>query len=279
MKCRKVTIVVLNYINYAETIECVESLFCQDYENYHILIVDNGSENESAEQLKKHFGKEDRVAVIRSRKNYGFAKGNNIGIHYARTRLGAEYVLLLNSDTVVDNPQYLRTLINADESDVGVIGSGIVQSDNMKMKRICRHVFFPNTLFFYLASLCESKNSFRGKEFFEKFLAGKEGAYIIHGCVMLLTPAYFRHYKGLDSRTFLYCEEELLYLRCLSAGLRQKVVEDVSLLHKCGRSTKFLYKYKKQAFLQYMLPSYKFVVWESIKYGYKKHGSRIFGSK
>lgn len=265
MKCRRVVIVILNYMNYQETEECITSVLQQEYDNYHILVVDNGSNNESYSFLKKRYINTQNVSVIKAGKNYGFAKGNNIGIHYAKNKLGAEYVMLLNSDTVLTDPLYLKRMLNEDEKGVGVIGSSIKQRDNKNLRKIYRYVTFPGTLFCYFKILFDKQGFAQWQSLLEKRLSKCEGSYILHGCVLLLTPSYFDFYIGLDARTFLYCEEELLYLRCKKVGLEEKLVEDLSLFHKCGRSSEVLYKNRSNIYYKYLLSSYKYVLWESIK--------------
>lgn len=261
---KKVVIIILNYINYKETEQCVKSILKQNYNNYHILIVDNGSNNASYYYFQKEYGNNKKVSVIKTGKNYGFAKGNNIGIYYAQNRLNAEYVMLLNSDTVINDCEYISKMVESDSAGVGVIGSKIIEPDNKIITNMYRYITFPATVFYYLKLFAEYRDHPLYQIFGEQRLKNYEGTYILKGCVLLLTPAYFRHYKGLDPRTFLYCEEELLYLRCKKAGLKEKLNDNVYLYHKGGQSTKILYRNKRKNSLKYMLASYKFVLLESI---------------
>lgn len=265
MKSKRLVIIILNYMNYQDTKECVCSILKQEYDNYHILIVDNASQNESYPYLKKMYEKNSLVSVIRAGNNYGFAKGNNIGIHYAKDKLRAEYIMLLNSDTLLTEPLYIKKMIEGDEAGIGVIGSKILQPDNRNIRKIYRYVTFPGTLLLYLKFFCESRGFKEIQKLLECKLVNCKGDYILQGCVLLLTPAYFQMYDNLDSRTFLYCEEELLYIRCLRAGLHEKLVDDALLFHKGGQSSEILYNNDVNIYNKYFLSSYKFVLWESIK--------------
>ena len=245
MNEKKLVIIILNYLNYQDTEECVNSILNQIYKNYHILIVDNGSSNESYAYLKSIYKSSSIISIIRTR------------INYAKRNLGAEYILLLNSDTILNEPLYIKKMIENDEDDVGVIGSKILLSDNTYMKKIYRYVTFPATEICYLKVLCENMKFYELQKILEYKLLEYKGNYILHGCVLLLTPAYFQIYNGLDSRTFLYCEEELLYLRCQRTEL--------TLFHKEGKSSKVLYNNDIDIYNKLFLKSYKFVVLESIK--------------
>ena len=67
--------VILNYKTYQDTIKCVQSIVNTiDTDNYFIVIVDNGSDNESLEVLNKEYEKDDKIAVLDAEKNLGFSK-------------------------------------------------------------------------------------------------------------------------------------------------------------------------------------------------------------
>jgi len=262
---KNVAIIILNYMNYMETDNCIECMLKQNYEACHIIVVDNGSTNGSFLYLWRKYRYNAKISVIKTGKNYGFAKGNNIGIHYAKKKIDIEYVLLLNSDVVIDDRDYLSKMVKSDVGYLGVIGSRILEKNNLEIPMLHRYVTFPSTLFFYLANVLECKGCLWYKFIWEKILNRYKGVYLFKGCVLLLTPAYLRHYDGLDPRTFLYCEEDLLYLRCKKAGLEEKVNKETYVYHKSRQSTKALYGNGRTDFLKYMLASYKFVLWESVK--------------
>lgn len=92
-----VAIVVLTWENYEEAAACLDSLQSLTYPNYRIIVVDNGSEDGSAEWLQEEY---DWCEFVLNDENEGFAKGNNAGIRYALDT-GTDYVLLLNDDTIV----------------------------------------------------------------------------------------------------------------------------------------------------------------------------------
>jgi GT2 family glycosyltransferase len=146
----RVSIIILNWNGWADTTECLKSLNGIDYNNYHIIIVDNNSEDNSLQRIKKYaeevlsspglpvkileyseaeaesgggregeierYPSNKRLILVRNSENYGFAGGNNVGMKYALKVLDPKYVLLLNSDTVVC-PSFLRDLVEFSEGD------------------------------------------------------------------------------------------------------------------------------------------------------------------
>lgn len=262
----KAAVCVLNYLNYKETMDCVDSILQQKGCTYQIIVVDNGSDNDSYSSLKEKYSGNRKVTVIRANRNYGFAKGHNIGIHYARKHFGADYVLLLNSDIILAEENYIAKMINADEDNVGVLGSRIVMRDGREYRFEKQYTAFPATLyrymqlFFYCNGACKTADYF--KRAAEKRYVSED---ILHGSAFMLTPGFFRHYTGLYDKTFLYEEETLLYLNCRRCGLTEKRVNETYVVHKGGQSTKLFYGGKLSQTEKYIFRAYKYVLLESIR--------------
>ena len=98
MRQFKIAVIIINWNGKHLLEECLTSVESQDYDNYRIIFVDNGSKDKSAEFVKEKLPKID---VISLDKNTGFAKGNNIGMHKAFEDLEVEYVAILNNDAMV----------------------------------------------------------------------------------------------------------------------------------------------------------------------------------
>lgn len=116
----RVSIILLTYNQLEYTKECFNSIIDKTaYPNYEIIIVDNKSEDETPNYLKEIDNKYEHVKVILNEENYGFAKGNNIGIQAC----DGEYIILLNNDTVVTRG-WLSGLTKHFESNekLGILG-------------------------------------------------------------------------------------------------------------------------------------------------------------
>jgi hypothetical protein len=103
----KVAIILINWNGLQFTIDCLHSLRKLDYPDFGILLVDNASDNQEAEELKLKF---PEITVIHSSTNLGFAGGNNLGIRKA-LELGYSHLMLLNNDTVV-TPDFLKVMLS-----------------------------------------------------------------------------------------------------------------------------------------------------------------------
>lgn len=256
----KVAIVVLNYLNYKDTIECVESAMHQNYPILKIVIVDNGSDNQSVIEIRKYFRSNKKIKIIHLVENIGFAKGNNVGIHYARDKVGADFVLVVNNDTKFIDANYISALLESYDKKVGIIGSTIQLLDGSIQDEYKSILDLRQCLLCYL-NLFSAK---RGSSF--DFRIDKSNATkMLHGSALLFTPSFFRYYRGFYPRTFLYLEEEILYLMCVYRELQQKYVTTTVILHKEDQSSKLSYNNDVSIKKQYMYQSYKYVLFWIIK--------------
>ena len=117
-----ISIIILNYNGKSLLKGCLDSVLVQSFNDFEILLVDNNSTDDSIDFVKKHYS-DQRIKIIQSDKNLGFADGNNLGLKNA----SGEYIVLLNNDTVVDKDwlKYLYELINSDKT-IGVAQSLVI---------------------------------------------------------------------------------------------------------------------------------------------------------
>lgn len=113
----KVFILILHYGEQEDTLECLRLLEKLDYPNFEVLVIDNDP-NRRLGDLNFNY----KITKLTNEKNLGFSGGNNTGIKYALEN-GADYVLLLNNDTVIER-NFLKILVEAGEKDekTGIIG-------------------------------------------------------------------------------------------------------------------------------------------------------------
>ena len=107
-----VTIILLNYNGWRDTISCLESLLKQTTKDWRVVVADNGSQDDSLEQLDRWIAShaaEEQIQLLPLGTNYGFAKGNNLAIETAQKQK-SDYYWILNNDTVVE-PDCLERLV------------------------------------------------------------------------------------------------------------------------------------------------------------------------
>jgi len=115
----KVAVIILNCNQPEYTLQCALSVSKSDYPNLETVVVDNGSLPDQYGRLRQGL---PQLVILRSETNLGFARGNNLGLHYALEH-GADYALVINNDTLVD-PRMISQLVQAGEADpnLGLLG-------------------------------------------------------------------------------------------------------------------------------------------------------------
>lgn len=256
---RRVAIVILNYLNYQDTIECIDSIRKLNYTLCGIVIVDNGSTNESCVKIKEKIREMKNAFLVEAKRNVGYAKGNNIGIKYARKKLDAEFVLVVNNDTVFIQPDYIERLLLEYQENIAVIGSQIELKDGIQLPCLGSYGF-KNCVFQYLNMVSAQRGSCFNFEIDEN-----TNDYMLHGAALLFTPEFFKWYSGFYPRTFLYGEENILYFMCKFKGLRQKYVSNAKIYHKEDKSSELSFGNDQGIVQKYMQQSWKYVIWWSLK--------------
>lgn len=110
-----VGVVILNWNDAPDTLRCLGAVFASDYENLHVVVVDNGSADGSVAAIRERY---PDLAILENGENLGYTGGNNVGIEYA-LGLGVDYVWLLNDDVVIES-RTLSALMTAALSHPGV---------------------------------------------------------------------------------------------------------------------------------------------------------------
>jgi GT2 family glycosyltransferase len=116
----RAAVIVISYNDPGRLRECLESLLANtDYPDYHVIVVDNASAEPVPQYLRELAQAKPRVEVVFNTANLGFAAANNLGLQLATD---AEFVVLLNQDTVVP-PGWLTGLLrHARRPEVGLVG-------------------------------------------------------------------------------------------------------------------------------------------------------------
>lgn len=129
MRSTKIYVILLNWNGKNDTIECLTSLSKVIFSSFQPLVVDNGSHDGSVKEIRAAF---PEVPILETGANLGFAGGNNPGIEWALSK-GAEWILLLNNDTVVD-PDFLTAFMEAakEQPKAKILGAKIYRYNDKK---------------------------------------------------------------------------------------------------------------------------------------------------
>lgn len=215
--------VVLNYNGAQMTIDCVNSVLKSDYLNYRVIVVDNASADDSVVRLKTTLT-DPRVDLLLNDKNGGYAGGNNRGIVKALSK-GAEYVLVLNNDTLID-PGCLRSLVEAMEAEprIGIGGCRIIDVG---------YESSPNR--------GQSVSLFTGKTAHWRDggpVQAPADVDFICGASIMLRAKILYEIGAFDSNFFMYCEDADICFRARKAGYRVCFIPGPGIRHFTGSTAK-----------------------------------------
>jgi len=232
-KCR-VCAIVLNYINYDQTILCVRDLLAQDHPFLDAVVVDNHSPNESLARLEEAFAGERKVQVLSTDHNLGYAGGNNYGARWRLEHGAVDFLLIINNDVRLPDHATVRRLAEfaGDKGDLGGVGPAVVTRNGFPqgpyrrpraVLRTLRNLFpiFPLVFRFWRRANKEKK-------------AGP--CYAIVGAFMLLKAEAFARAGFFDEQTFLGAEEYILAERFRKIGLRFYHYPLVKVIHNHAES-------------------------------------------
>lgn len=273
----RLAIIILHYKNYQETMACARCALAQKGKDYEIIIVDNGSGDGSYEILKQEFKNTPHLTIKKLKKNLGFARGNNAGIRYARTHFNAKNCFVCNSDVVFEDtlfeellaapsdgigclspavydtegsPQPLSiNMISPYKTIIFTLLYLIYKSLPQKLKR--KLLLEIGKLLYLLikkgisgltklrAYLKKEKRQQHQEEIKEETATNTsaENPFRMQGCAFMLTEEYFKNYRGLYPKTFLYGEELNVSLYLKKAGLLAATVNTSPVIHKGGQSS------------------------------------------
>lgn len=260
----KVALVVLNYLNYGDTIDCIESVLKINYPLCGIVIVDNFSNNGSIKNIYSKYKHNNLIKIIRTNKNVGFAKGNNIGINYARINFHTDYIFVVNNDTIFLQRDFFQNMLKHYKQGVGIIGPKIMLKDRRFQKHFLVYFKWMDIILYYICLWCLwLNNDLLYENLYEK-LNKRNKVEALHGCALLFTPDFFKHYNGFYPKTFLYCEEEILFWMCQHAGLEECYSEESLIYHKEDGSSQLSFKNDNSIKLKYILKSYFFIFYAKL---------------
>lgn len=229
-----VAIILVNWNGKNDTLSCLESLkkvSMGQRVNVSVIVVDNGSTDDSVVTIKKNF---PEVEVIETRENIGFAGGNNVGIRRAlEDRF--DFVWLLNNDTIV-HEQAVSALIDAcGLSSVGIAGSKIYFAPGREYhKRRYTHKERGRVLW-YAGGLIDWENMYASHRGVDEVDNGQydatEETLFVTGCSMMIKRQVFENIGLLDEKFFAYLEDLDFCLRAKAAGYRLKYVPPSVVWH------------------------------------------------
>lgn len=283
----KVVFVILHYLTIEDTLECIESIKNNvDYSNYEIVIVDNASNNGTGEILKENFQKEDIIHVINNKENLGFAKGNNEGYIFAKEKLKAEFIILINNDTYILDKNFIVDIVKYYKSNkFHIMGPKIISTQDNRNQNplkevikdrneIIKHIIKYSMLYIlnvikveslikYIKSIHRKKSTFNDNKEGDELKESIMNNVPLHGACIICSPIFINNMSYVFyPNTFLFVEEDILDTICRYKRFITVYYPKITIFHKEDSSTDFLMQSdeKKRKFI------YKNIIKSSIEF-------------
>jgi GT2 family glycosyltransferase len=218
-----VLVVILNWRQPALTIECVQTLQRSDYRPLDILVIDNGSEDDSVDQLRAAL---PEMPLLPLTENMGFARGCNIGLRWADKHHYTK-VLLLNNDAFAA-PDMVSELMKEMRDDIALLSPKIFYDHQPDKIWFAGGTMHPQLL--------ELRNRGKNKKDQPRWQETRDVDYLL-GTALLVNMGAVREVGFFDERYFMYYEDLDWSLRLRQAGLRLRVVPAAHLFHRVSVST------------------------------------------
>ncbi|OGK08420.1 hypothetical protein A2767_05950 [Candidatus Roizmanbacteria bacterium RIFCSPHIGHO2_01_FULL_35_10] len=225
MKTVDLSIIVISYNTKQITKDCLESIIKSlknSSINYEIIVIDNISNDDSLEMLRKYSNKYSNIELIENKENVGFGRANNQGVKLAKS----DYILFLNSDIIVleDAIEKLYNFYKQNEKKINFLGGKLLNKD-MSLQ--------PSSAPFYTLPVIFAALFLRGDYWgltrnSPKTL--KETDWVSGACI-LTKKKYFNKISGFDERVFMYMDEVDLLYRAKKNGMRVFFYPEAKFIH------------------------------------------------
>lgn len=255
------TFILLNYLNYQDTVNCVKTILNLKDASISIVIIDNNSRNSSIEKIREHFPIDKNIHYIQSEINLGFAKGNNLGFNYCKYNIESDFITILNNDTLINDVNFCNKIEEISyREDFDILGPKIITKDGFNqnpqrlqgytlkelrmktikmfvMKVILNLIYYTNT--YKLIKKIKGPRTLTRKSYHQDSDEIKNVQ--LHGACLILSKKFISKSKYVFyPETFLYMEEDILYYLGLMENLYFLYSPNLEINHLEDQSTNML---------------------------------------
>lgn len=219
------SVIIVNYNGQKYLANCINSIkeHCKDLA-YEILIWDNDSTDNSIDIIETHFSQD--VNLFKSKKNLGFAAGNNAAAKHAK----GEYLFLLNNDTILlDSIKSIIDLLDLDKT-IGLVGAKMLNG-HKEYVISCGDLPKPHQLI-YFKTFSQIGGSFKDGNFQDNDVIIDVGW--LSGSFLITPKFLWDEIGGLDETFFMYVEDVDYSKEVEKKGYRRVFHSGIEYIHFVG---------------------------------------------
>lgn len=246
--------VVLHYMAYEMTVECISNLLHHfENEDIKIVVVDNASSNGSGKQLETFYKDSNKVDILLNPNNEGFARGNNFGYRYLKENYQPEYVIVMNNDVLVEQNDFLDKIDEIyKQTKFAVLGpdiycpaakkhqnpahlSGFDKTEVQQLyNTITKYCMYPAFYYYKKETLGRLKRKILKKSQIADTIDRSKMMenVVLHGACYIFSPDFIeRRNDCFCPETFLYMEEDILHYECMANDMKMLYSPDIKVKH------------------------------------------------
>jgi GT2 family glycosyltransferase len=205
-----------------------------------IVIVDNDSSDESFHRLIPF--KSDKIDVIKTEHNKGYAYGNNFGVAFAEKHYKPQNIIISNPDIIIKEESIVKIIDVLNSNENVAIATGIIHDNsgsiisNFAWKVPTYYDMLINC--FFIAYKFHRKILKKGMFYDYKILQQSDfiEVEVVSGCFFIIKDNIFQKINGFDEETFLFNEENIIGFKLKEQNLKVCLVKDSTIIHNTSTS-------------------------------------------
>ena len=227
----KIGMVILNYNDYETTSNYIDMIKNYKSINY-IVVVDNNSTDGSYEKLSKI--NSNKIKIIKTDKNKGYAYGNNFGINYLNENNDVDYIIISNPDIEVDEKVIKKLQKDMDNNDDISIVCPVINQLEEKIRGWRLPTIKDEILLNinYIQRKVKKKLNYNE----EKYSGHFTKVDVVPGCFFMIRKDIMKLIGNFDEATFLYYEENILGQKLKNIDKKSYIDNEVSVTHNLSVS-------------------------------------------
>ena len=268
---KKFGFVILHYMTTAMTIKSTEQVLQNFGEvpntSISIVIVDNASPNNSGTTLAAKYSNNSNINVILNKENLGFAQGNNMGYHYLRENFDPDFIIIMNNDVIIEQPDFLQCIDKIySKNRFAVLGPDIYNPLTREHQSPLRITELTKKDFEAQRALLQKQERLFAYYYYRHLTLGKLKARLLHqseptsatvhwqhphenvalqgACYIFSQEFIKRQRDAFFNKTFLYYEEEILLEICKQQKLKILYDPEIQVIHLEDVATNAAFKTK-----------------------------------